>query len=588
MKTQRRSLLGGLAVVATVIALVSGVLQSTPASAANPSAGFDPANVIDDSLFYNGSAMTASQVQSFLNQQVPKCWLGSPGYEVGKAVTWGGTKTKLASKCTRDYSLATPSRAANSFCAAYVGSSKESAAQIVAKVGKACGISQRVLLITLQKEQSLITDPWPNEEQYRRAMGYACPDSGPGGTANCDPSKGGFFEQVYRAAWQLKVYKAFPKDYNYQPNRSNYIQWHPNAACGGSNVTIKNSATAALYIYTPYRPNTAALNAGWGEGDTCSSYGVRNFYNYYNSWFGKPTGPKYPVTGAIAEYWMSQAGGWLGEPHGTATSVTANGGGRVQTFANGVVFEPKKGSLSALMHSSPLFKAYTASGGVAASWGWPIAFAVNQGATGENTMQFQNGLAVESAGSANLVPQSLVAAWQKAGGLRGSLGAPKAAAKTSGNTTSQLFAKGTLVKVGGNTPVTFDSGFVAAWENGGGGNNPIGLPAGAPASLAANGGGQEYSFTNGKMYKSKSGVFTFVSGRMLTLYGQNGGPAGAWGWPTGKPLCTADGRQCSGTFSNGIVSWTDTRGALFTPSATPMIPNLSPGNGESVAGGVVE
>ena len=48
------------------------------------------------------------------------------------------------------------------------------------------------------------------------------------------------------------------------------------------------STTALLYIYTPYQPNEAALKAGAGEGDACSTYGNRNFAIIYNSMFGNP------------------------------------------------------------------------------------------------------------------------------------------------------------------------------------------------------------------------------------------------------------------------------------------------------------
>ena len=49
---------------------------------------------------------------------------------------------------------------------------------------------------------------------------------------------------------------------------------------------LENRATVALYVYTPYQPNEAALAAGSGTGDYCSSYGNRNFYNYFTKWFG--------------------------------------------------------------------------------------------------------------------------------------------------------------------------------------------------------------------------------------------------------------------------------------------------------------
>lgn len=68
----------------------------------------------------------------------------------------------------------------------------------------------------------------------------------------------------------------------------NYVRYNPNAGCGGSDVYIENKATALLYIYTPYQPNEAALKAGAGEGDACSTYGNRNFAIIYNSMFGNP------------------------------------------------------------------------------------------------------------------------------------------------------------------------------------------------------------------------------------------------------------------------------------------------------------
>lgn len=54
---------------------------------------------------------------------------------------------------------------------------------------------------------------------------------------------------------------------------NNSIRWNQNAACGSSVVNIENRATQALYNYTPYQPNAAALAAGYGTGDGCSAYG---------------------------------------------------------------------------------------------------------------------------------------------------------------------------------------------------------------------------------------------------------------------------------------------------------------------------
>ena len=277
--TRFAALVVGALVVATTV-IVPATADSAEAA---PVTGFKPGNIISDANFYNGGAMTQPQVQKFLEQRVPRCTIGDSGRKAGSK--WGNTT--IASKCLRNFEMTTKSRPANAYCKAYNGR-KESASQIIAKVGQACGISQEVLLVMLEKEQSLVTDTWPTVRQFDVAMGYACPDSGPGGTANCDPSQTGFYQQVYRAAWQFKVYRAHPNNYRYKQGQNNQIQWHPNTSCGTSTVRIENWATAGLYIYTPYRPNQAALDAGWGTGNSCSSYGNRNFFNFYKTWFGDP------------------------------------------------------------------------------------------------------------------------------------------------------------------------------------------------------------------------------------------------------------------------------------------------------------
>ncbi|MBC7404826.1 MAG: hypothetical protein H7252_03970 [Cytophaga sp.] len=53
---------------------------------------------------------------------------------------------------------------------------------------------------------------------------------------------------------------------------------------------MENQATAGLYNYTPYQPNTAALANLYGTGDSCSAYGNRNFWRMFYDWFGSTTG----------------------------------------------------------------------------------------------------------------------------------------------------------------------------------------------------------------------------------------------------------------------------------------------------------
>jgi putative cell wall-binding protein len=115
-------------------------------------------------------------------------------------------------------------------------------------------------------------------------MGYGCPDNN-GGV--CDANFYGLYNQLYKAAWQFKRYSTPDPWGNYQPG-TEYIQYHPDSACGTQKVVVQNNATAALYNYTPYVPNAAALANLRTTGDGCSSYGNRNFWVFYNDWFGSP------------------------------------------------------------------------------------------------------------------------------------------------------------------------------------------------------------------------------------------------------------------------------------------------------------
>jgi len=289
-----------LALVAVLAAGFFTLLPSEDANAANKN-DFNPGYIIDDYVFYNAWAMDSSQIQNFLNAKNPNCdyWGTQPASDWGRSDI---THAQLAEykrngtngysqdsgfhappyRCLTHYTQSTPQmEAASGYCSA-IGAGNRTAAQIINDVAKACNINPQVLIILLEKEQSLITDDWPLNRQLQKATGFACPD-----TAPCNPAYEGFFYQVYNAARQFKVYQAFPNNYNYRAGRANNIYWNPDKArCGSSSVYIQNQATAALYIYTPYRPNDAALNNLYGTGDSCSSYGNRNFWRIFTDWFG--------------------------------------------------------------------------------------------------------------------------------------------------------------------------------------------------------------------------------------------------------------------------------------------------------------
>ncbi|MBV0894302.1 VCBS repeat-containing protein [Microbacterium sp. NC79] len=264
-------LLGGVSVPAVAVDVsatnvtsnadaVSGIVKAADLSK------FQAGRIIDDAVFYNSSTMTEAQIQTFLNQKVPVC---QPGYT-----------------CLKDFKQTTTNKSKDQMCNGYTGGTNESAARIISKVAQSCGINPQVILVMLQKEQGLVTHVWPSSWRYDAALGQDCPDT----PAGCSAAYKGFFSQIYGGMWQMKRYTNPPGTYNYfnwyPVGKTSQVRYNPDAACGSGSVRIENQATASLYYYTPYQPNAAAIRAGYGEGDRCSAYGNRNFFNYFNDWFG--------------------------------------------------------------------------------------------------------------------------------------------------------------------------------------------------------------------------------------------------------------------------------------------------------------
>ncbi|MGO4593940.1 hypothetical protein AB4Z18_08970 [Leifsonia sp. 2TAF2] len=280
MRLPRLRLLAAASAVAAALALVPA------AAVAESPTPFYPGYIISDDSFFNPDAMTAGQIQHFLDDR--------------------SCRPKDDSPCLSDFRMDSPAQpASKERCAAMPAKKGERASSIIARVAKACTISPRVLLVLLQKEQSLLTAP--SASGYQKATGYACPD-----TAACDARYFGFFNQVYRAAWQFREYTVHPGDWRYKVG-ANSIQYHPDATCGASTVTILNQATANLYNYTPYQPNDATLKAPKGEGGDCAAYGNLNFSRLYSAWFGTPLAVRY--TGFVEDCMVYRSG--FGCPQGT-------------------------------------------------------------------------------------------------------------------------------------------------------------------------------------------------------------------------------------------------------------------------------
>lgn len=264
--------------------------------------------IIDDGVFIDKDSMSVAQIQAFLNSKVGTGAFGVPGqcdtFGTRTSELGGGTRAQYGAAhgnpapftCLKDYYEVPklqpgPGIPASNYGGVPIPAGAKSAAQLIWDAAQRYYISPKVLLVTIQKESvgPLITDDWPFKSQYTYAMGAHCPDSGPGGTANCDSNYAGFSIQISESAALFRSYldNMTQPWWTYKKPGVNFILWNvQESGCGGSNVNIETSATAALYTYTPYQPNQAALNNMYGTGDGCSAYGNRNFWRMFNDWFG--------------------------------------------------------------------------------------------------------------------------------------------------------------------------------------------------------------------------------------------------------------------------------------------------------------
>lgn len=276
MKYFKDRLLVHFLIALAALAAVSASIFINPAQTSAVSGSqWQPGYIIDDSLFFSPNMMGANDIQTFLSAKVPTCDTNHGG---------GGPYT-----CLKDYTQYVTPTSPDAYCSYGISEGTKSAAMIISEVAWACGINPQVLIVLLQKEQALITDTWPTNRQYQFATGFCVFDSG-SPPPSCEGTDG-FFRQVYYAARQFQRYVKQPLSFNYRAGQTSFISYQANnPGCSGSNVYIQNGATAALYNYTPYQPNQAALNNLYGEGDGCSAYGNRNFWRMFNDWFGPTMG----------------------------------------------------------------------------------------------------------------------------------------------------------------------------------------------------------------------------------------------------------------------------------------------------------
>jgi len=470
------------ALLATVLVAVESTAAPTSSAKAASATNWDPGYIIDDSIFYDSNSMDANQVQAFLNSQVPQCQVA-------------------AYICLKGYGSPTEARSADRYCAAYPGAPYQTAAQIIDLVARACGINQRVLLVLLQKEQSLVTSPAPSSSAYSAATGMSCPDS-----AGCDPRYAGFFYQVYFAARQFQVYRLNPTSFGYQAGRTNSIKLNPNASCGTQQVYISNQATAALYIYTPYVPNAAALSNLYGVGDGCSSYGNRNFWRIFSDWFGDPH--RYTVADGFGWYWDARGGsaGIMGTPISYLVYDETNGGGWYQRFSGGTLYTSLLGT-TAFVANNEFGAKYNEAYGPQGPLGWPTS----------EQMCAPNGVCFQS------------------------------------------FLGGTVTSAAGAGTHILWGGLGTFWIQSGGPYSALGAAADDSEYITSPVVGWLQRFQGGTLASSGVGIYVVPQGLVGSLWTASGDVQGGYGWPTGTYSCVAN--SCAQNFQNGVLSSTPMWGA---------------------------
>ena len=158
----------------------------------------------------------------------------------------------------------------------------KSAAEIIYQASVQYQINPKYLLVTLQKEQSLVTDDTPTQKQLDWAAGYGVCDS----CSLSDPKVikyKGFGKQVDNAAGIIRWY------YNNTAHSVVKKKDQP-TTIDNQSIIPQSWATAFLYTYTPH------------------IHGNQNFFRIWNTWFAQifPNGTllKSETTG---EVWLIQS-----------------------------------------------------------------------------------------------------------------------------------------------------------------------------------------------------------------------------------------------------------------------------------------
>lgn len=287
-------------ILVAMVVFVASLLVANISRPQQADAAFNKNNLMDDYVFENQGAMSAGQINNFLNSFPHSCISPNSGFEAREPAGYS------------------PS-------GGFTYGGFVSAGQVIAKSAQVYGINPQVLLVTLQKEQSLVVGGSSycnngSQHKYAAAMGYGCPDSGgsynwsgvslyrrngnevtsTGNTCVNTQAKAGFSQQTIRAAWLLRFGQQRSKgNVNWAVVTGSWDNSDDPGTCyggpmtqgdrkrclngatsyydgfitiDGESVHMDTGATAALYWYTPH------------------FHGNQNFVAIFEAWFGPVSG----------------------------------------------------------------------------------------------------------------------------------------------------------------------------------------------------------------------------------------------------------------------------------------------------------
>ena len=179
-------------------------------------ANFDPGYIISDYQMSNYNTMNEAQIQSFLKSKNSCHDTYISRYTAGEKVSYFSEISPPRTWHVKD---------GHFVCMADEVFDGGTAAHIIYRAAQDYHINPQVLLVLLEKEQSLVRDTFPHSQQYRSATGYGCPD-----TAACSSKYYGLKNQIRNAAALFRT--VLDGGWTNYPLGNNFVQYNPNAACG--------------------------------------------------------------------------------------------------------------------------------------------------------------------------------------------------------------------------------------------------------------------------------------------------------------------------------------------------------------------